>query len=51
MGESKKDTDDAKEARTAQSKYRHKKGHMTNVFLTNSDKEVIVDFVKDNGEL
>ena len=29
----------------------YKKGHMTNVYLTDSDKEAIVDFVKDHEEL
>ena len=28
-----------------------KKGHMTNVFLIDSDKEAIVNFVKDHEEL
>ena len=30
---------------------RRKKGHMTNIYLTLSDEEVIVDFVKDHEEL
>ena len=29
----------------------YKKGHMTNVFITDSDQEAIVDFVKDHEEL
>ena len=29
----------------------YKKGHMTNVFLTDSDEEAFVDFVKDPEEL
>ena len=29
----------------------YKKGHMTNVYLTDFDKDVIVDFVKDHEEL
>ena len=28
-----------------------KKGHMTNIYLTDSDEEAIVDFVKDHEEL
>ena len=35
-------------AGTSQSRY--EKGHMTNVYLTDSDKEAIVDFVKDHEE-
>ena len=34
---------------TSQSRY--KKGHMTNIYLTGSDEEAIVDFVKDHEEL
>ena len=30
---------------------RYKKGHMTNIYLTNSDEEAIVDFVKYYEEL
>ena len=26
----------------------YKKGHMTNIYLTDSDEEAIVDLVKDN---
>ena len=29
----------------------HKKGHITNIYLTHSDEEAIVDFVKDHEEL
>ena len=46
------DTDAGGEASTAteyQSKV--KKEHMTNIYLTYSDKEVIVDFVQDHEEL
>ena len=28
-----------------------KEGHMTNIYLTDSDEEAIVDFVKDHEEL
>ena len=28
-----------------------KKGHMTNIYLTDSDEEAIVDFAKDHKEL
>ena len=37
------------EAGPSQSRY--KKGHMINVYLTDSDKDAIVDFVKDHEEL
>ena len=30
---------------------RHKNGHMTNMYLTDSDEEAIVDFMKDHEEL
>ena len=36
---------------TSQSQSTYKKGHMTYKHLTNSDEEVIVDFVKDHEEL
>ena len=39
------------EAGTSQSHSRHKKGHMTNIYLTDSDEEAIVDFGKDHEEL
>ena len=29
----------------------YKKGHMTYIYLTDSDEEAIVDFVKDHKEL
>ena len=32
------------------SQSRYKKGYMINVFLTDSDKEAIVDFVKDHKD-
>ena len=34
-----------------QSQSQYKKGHITNIYLTNSDSEAIVDFVKDHKEL
>ena len=37
------------EAGTSQSRY--KKGHMTNIYLTDSDKEALLDFLKDYEEL
>ena len=37
------------EAGTSQLQY--KKGHMTNIYLTDFDKEAIVDFLKDYEEL
>ena len=45
------DTEAGGEVGTSQSLSRHKKGHMTNIYLTDADEEVIVDFVKDNVEL
>ena len=30
---------------------RYKKGHMTNIYLTDSNKEAIMDFMKDHEEL
>ena len=35
-------------AGTCHSHSRHKKGHLINIYLTDSDEEVIVDFVKDH---
>ena len=42
------DTEGGGEAGTSQSQSRHKKGHITNIYLTDSDEEAIVDFVYDN---
>ena len=39
------------EAGTVQSQSRHKKGDMTNIYVTDSDEEAIVNFVKDHEEL
>ena len=39
------------EAGTSQFQYRCKKGQMTNIYLTDSDEEAIVDFIKDYEEL
>ena len=39
------------EAGKSQSQFRHKKEHMTNIYLTDSDKKAIVDFVMDHEEL
>ena len=47
----KSDTEAGGEAVTSQLHSRHKKGHMTNIYLTDSDKEAIVDFVKDHEKL
>ena len=33
------------------SQSRYKKGHMTNIYLTDSDEKEFVDFVKDHEEL
>ena len=45
------DTEGREEAGTSQTHSRHKKGHMTNIYLTDSGKEAIVDFVSDHEEL
>ena len=39
------------EASTSQSQPKHKKGHMTNLSLTDSDEVAIVDFVKNRQKL
>ena len=43
------DTEAGEEAGTSQLQY--KKGHMTNIYLNDSDEEAIVEFVKDHMEL
>ena len=45
------DTEGRGEAGTSQSQYRHKKGQMTNIYLTDLDEEAIVDFVKDHDKI
>ena len=45
------DTESGGEAGTSQSNSRHKKGYMTNIYLTDSDEEAFVDFVRDHKEL
>ena len=40
------DTEAGGEAGTSQSHSRHKKGHMTNIYMTDSDEEAIVDFMR-----
>ena len=42
------DKEAGKKAGTSQLHSRHKKGHMTNIYLTDSDEEAIVGFVKDH---
>ena len=37
--------------RSTKSHSRRKKGHMKNIYLTDSDKEAIIDFVKVREEL
>ena len=49
--ESELDTEGGGQAGTSQSESRSKKGHITNIYLTDSDEEVIVNFVKDHAEL
>ena len=44
-------TETGGEAGTSQWHSRHKKGHMTNIYLTDLDEEAIMDFVKDHEEL
>ena len=39
------------EAGTSQSQSRHKKGHMSNIYLIDSVGKAILDFVKDHKEL
>ena len=43
--ESEVDTDAGGEAGISQSLYRHKKEHMTNIYLKDSDEEAIVDLL------
>ena len=45
------DTEGGGEARTSQSQSMHKKGHLTNIYLTDPDEEAIGGFVKDCKEL
>ena len=45
------DTETAAGEEVASSQSRYKKGHMTNIYLTDSDKEAIVNFVNDHEEL
>ena len=46
------DTEGGGEASTSnESQSRHKKGYMTNIYLTDSDEEAFVDFVKNHEEL
>ena len=44
-------TEGGGEAGTCESQPRHKKGHMTNIHLTDLDEEAIVDIVKAHEEL
>ena len=45
------DTEGGGEAGTSQSQSKHMKGHMANIYLTDSDEGAIIDFVKDHEEL
>ena len=47
----KMDTEGGREVGTSQSHSRQKKGHMTNIYLTDSDEEAVTDFVKNHEEL
>ena len=49
--ESEMDTEGEREAGTSQFQSRCKKGDVTNIYVTDSDEEVNVDFVKDHYEL
>ena len=49
--DSEMDTEGGGEVGTSQSQSRFKKGHMTSIYLTDSDEEAIVDFLKDHEEL
>ena len=47
-----KDTEGrVKASASTECKSRHKEGHMTNIYLTDSNEEFIADFVKDHEEL
>ena len=45
------DTEGGEEMGTSQSFSTHKKGHMTDIYLTDSNEEAIVDVLKDHKEL
>ena len=45
------DTEGEREAGISQSQSRQKKGHMANFYITDSDEEAIVDFVKSHEGL
>ena len=50
--ESEMDPEGGGEASTSiECQFRHKTGHMTNIYLTDSDEEAILDFVKDHAAL
>ena len=44
------DTEVGGEVGSSQLKSRHKKGHMTNIYLTDSHEEAIMQYVKDHEE-
>ena len=46
--DSEMDTEAGGEAGTSQLQSRSKKGHIMNIYLTDSDEEAIVDFVEDH---
>ena len=45
------DTEGEGEASMSQLHSRHKKGHITNIYLMDLDKEANIDFVKDHKDL
>ena len=49
--ESELELEAASEASRSSPQSHTKKGNMTNILLTDPDEEMIVDFVKDHGEL
>ena len=46
-----RDTECGGELGTSQLQSKHKKGHMTNIYLTDSHEGAIVDFLKDHKKL
>ena len=45
------DTEGGGEVGTSQLQSKHKMGHMTNIYLMDSNEEAVVDFVKNQEEL
>ena len=51
QGQTEMDTEAGVETDTSHSHSRHKKGHMINLYLADSDDKATVDFLKDCEEL